>query len=77
MTHNARYAEDHHRRRARMRGAAATAAIMAVVTFAVMFLFDQPWLGTTGVVISIIAGILARLGRRREPPSKEGNSYCP
>jgi hypothetical protein len=41
------------------------AAILATVTFAVMFVFEQPWMGTTGVVFSVIAGILLRLSQRR------------
>jgi hypothetical protein len=59
-----------HRRRATLRRAAATAAIIAAATFALMFVFDRPWMGTAGVVVSVIAGILIRLSRRREPPSK-------
>ena len=40
------------------------AAIMAAVTFAIMFLFDLPWLGAA-VVFSGIAWILLKL---RKPP---------
>ena len=36
---------DPHRRIAGMQHAALIAAIMAAVTFAIMFLFDLPWLG--------------------------------
>ena len=70
MVRNAGSARDDHRRRALLRRAAVTAAIIAAATFAIMYVFDQPWMGTAGVVVSVIAGIVARLSRRREPPSK-------
>jgi hypothetical protein len=50
--------------------AALIAAIMAAVTFAVMFLFDLPWLAAAVIVLAGIAGILLSLSNRREPPSK-------
>ena len=51
---------DPHRRIAGMQHAALIAAIMAAVTFAIMFLFDLPWLGAAVVVFSGIAWILLK-----------------
>ena len=50
-----RRGRDPHRRIAGMQHAALIAAIMAAVTFAIMFLFDLPWLGAAVVVFSGIA----------------------
>jgi len=46
-----------------MQHAALIAAIMAAVTFAIMFLFDLPWLGAAVVVVSGITWILLKLGK--------------
>jgi len=46
------------------------AAIMGGGQFAIMFLFDLPWLGAAVVVFSGIAWILLKLGKPpRSPPS--------
>ncbi len=49
--------------------AALIAAIVAAVTFAVMVLFDKPWLGAAVVVFSGIAWLLIKLSNWRQPPS--------
>jgi len=48
-----------------------TAAIVAAVTFALMFLFDWPWLGAAVVVLSGIAWILLKLNRGESRPQSD------
>jgi len=47
------------------------AAIVAAVTFALMFLFDWPWLGAAVVVLSGIAWILLKLNRGESRPQSD------
>jgi len=48
-----------------------TVAIVAAVTFALMFLFDWPWLGAAVVVLSGIAWILLKLNRGESRPQSD------